>query len=340
MRGNQGESTQDPGRGTGRDGVELRLDHLKVYFPVKRTLSAFITGRPRKVVKAVDDVSLDIHRDEVLGLVGETGCGKSTIARTILRMNPITAGTINYRGQEVHRLSGAQLKRFYSKVQMVWQDPASSLNPRMQAGEILSRPLMRFRNVSRGEAFERVRPVMRMVGLNEGEINRYPHEFSGGGKQRIVIARALINEPDFIIADEPTSSLDVSIQAQILNLIKRLKNDLGLTMLYISHNLATISFISTRVAVMYFGRVVEILPNRNLLRKNYHWYTRRLLEAIPRGRRIVNATVTQELDFRLNHEGCIYYYRCENAKPRCRQGPPELRQVEDEHFVSCHYPIE
>ena len=322
------------------DAAELSIDHLMVHFALKRSVTAVVLNRPKKVVRAVDDVSLEVRRNEVLGLVGETGCGKSTIAKTILRMNPITGGSIKYRGIDVQRLKGPGLMRYYSAVQMVWQDPSSCLNPRMQVGEILSRPLIRFKNIGRRDALERIRPVMRIVGLNENEVGRYPHEFSGGGKRRIVIARALINEPSFLIADEPTSSLDVSIQAQILNLIKSLKNTLGLTMLYISHNLSTISFLSTRVAVMYFGRIVEILPNENMTRRNYHWYTRRLIDAIPKGARIVNSAVSLESESRLNHQGCIYSYRCENAKQRCREQRPELREMERDHFVACHYPVE
>jgi oligopeptide/dipeptide ABC transporter ATP-binding protein len=322
------------------DAVEISINRLKVHFALKQSMTAVLLSKPKKVVRAVDDVSLEVRRNEVLGLVGETGCGKSTIAKTILRMNPISGGTILYRGVDVQRLSGQDLMRYYSAVQMVWQDPSSCLNPRMQVGEILSRPLIRFKKIGRREALERIRPAMRIVGLNENEVSRYPHEFSGGGKQRIVIARALINEPSFLIADEPTSSLDVSIQAQILNLIKSLKNSLGLTMLYISHNLSTISFLSTRVAVMYFGRIVELLPNENMTRRNYHWYTRRLIDAIPKGTRMVNAAVSQESESRLNHQGCIYYFSCENAKQRCREERPELREMEREHLVACHYPIE
>ncbi len=333
---------RDAGAGDSSDApaVEMSIEGLRVHFPLKRSLAATLRGRPRKVVPAVDDVSLEIRRNEVLGLVGETGCGKSTIAKTILRMNPITSGTIRYRGEDVRELHGKGLMRYYGAVQMIWQDPSASLNPRMQVGEILCRPLIRFKGMSQKEAREGIKPVMRLVGLNEHEAGRYPHEFSGGGKQRIVIARALINNPSFLIADEPTSSLDVSIQAQILNLIKELKDRLDLTMLYISHNLSTISFISGRIAVMYFGRIVEILPCENLTRRNYHWYTRRLIDAIPRGTRRVDASVTPAAESQLTFQGCIYSHRCPHVQPRCLQERPALRPVEGDHLVACHDPIE
>ena len=259
----------DPGV---NDGIELEVDRLQVHFPLERSLKAILTSKPHQVVRAVDGVSFAIRRNEVLGLVGETGCGKSTIAKTILRMNPIAPGRILYRDCEVQNIRGRRLREYYANVQMIWQDAFSCLNPRMRVREILARPLICFRNLPRAETAERVRAIMQVVGLNESEGDRYPHEFSGGGRQRIGIARALINEPSFVIADEPTSSLDVSIQAQILNLLKRLQSSYNLTMLYISHNLSTISFISSRVAVMYFGRIVELLPTRSLLRHNFHWY--------------------------------------------------------------------
>jgi len=223
---------------------------------------------------------------------------------------------------------------------MIWQDPASSLNPRMKAGEILRRPLVRFYRMNRREIAERVSATIRMVGLGEKELGRFPHEFSGGGKQRLVIARALIIEPEFIIADEPTSSLDVSIQAQVLNLLQSLKERLSLTMLYISHDLSTISFMSSRVAIMYFGRVVEILPNRELLKSSRHWYTRRLLEAVPKGKRMINTEVSAESPSAFHYAGCIYYYRCPNARSRCMTERPLLREIQPGSLVACHYPIE
>lgn len=328
------------GGGGVSDNVELRLDHLHVHFPVDRSLTDMVLRRPRHVVRAVDDVSLSVRPNEVLGLVGETGCGKSTIAKTILRMHPVTSGTIQHRGEDVLDFRGSRLREYYAHVQMVWQDAHSCLNPRMRVREILARPLICFRDMPRSEIDARVRDVMRVVGLNDVERDRYPHEFSGGGRQRIVIARALVSEPSFIIADEPTSSLDVSIQAQILNLLKRLQASYSLTMLYISHNLSTVSFISTRVAVMYFGRIVEVLNTRDLLRRNYHWYTRRLMDAVPKGTPLRSVEVGLEAESRLDYDGCIYRYRCENAKERCRTERPMLRDLEDGHAVACHFPVE
>jgi len=318
--------------------IALQIQNLKVYFPLEKPLKDVILNRPQKEVKAVDDVSLNIYENEVVGLVGETGCGKSTIAKTILCLNPITRGKIIFHGNEIHNLNRASLKEYYSKVQMVWQDPFSCLNPRMKVCDIISRPLMRFRGLGKREAYQQLKEVIKVVGLNEDEMSRYPHEFSGGGRQRIVLARALISEPSFLIADEPTSSLDVSIQAQILNLLKRLKKSLNLTVLFISHDLAVINFISNRVAVMYFGRIVELMPRENLLTKNYHWYTKKLLNAIPKGKRCIDTEVSVEKSYRLNHDGCIYYYRCENAQKKCYRERPSLIERKQDHYVACHYP--
>lgn len=323
---------------THNKNIKLKIENLKVYFPAERTLMDSILNKPRKVVKAVDDVSLDIYENEVLGLVGETGCGKSTIAKTILLMNPITDGKIIFEGEQINNLNGDKLKKFFSKVQMIWQDPFSCLNPRMKVYEIISRPLIRFKKLNKSEVLKKVKETMRTVGLNENEMYRYPHEFSGGGRQRIAIARALISDPSLLIADEPTSSLDVSIQAQILNLLKRLKNSFKLTMMFISHDLAVINFISNRIAVMYFGRIVELMPRKDLLTRNYHWYTKKLVDAIPKGKRCIDTSITLEESYRLNHEGCIYYYRCENAKKKCLKEIPKLVEFEKDHYVACHYP--
>ena len=253
-------------------------------------------------------------------------------------MNPITSGKIVFHGKKIHNLNHADLKEYYAQVQMVWQDPFSCLNPRMKVCDIISRPLIRFKELSKREAYKHLKEIINVVGLNEDEMSRYPHEFSGGGRQRIVIARALISEPSFLIADEPTSSLDVSIQAQILNLLKQLKESFNLTVLFISHDLAVINFISNRVAVMYFGRIVELMPKENLLAKNYHWYTKKLFDAIPRGKRRIDTDVNVEKSYQLNHDGCIYYYRCENAQKKCYREIPNLREIKHDHYVACHYP--
>jgi oligopeptide/dipeptide ABC transporter ATP-binding protein len=254
-------------------------------------------------------------------------------------MCPITDGKIYFAGKEINDLQDVELKDYYSKVQLIWQNPFSSLNPRMKVYELISRPLIRLKNPTKNDVRRKINEIIKVVGLNKEDLNKYPHEFSGGGRQRIVIARALVGEPDFIIADEPTSSLDVSIQAQILNLLKDLKNNFNLTMLFISHNLSVINFISSRVAVMYFGRVVEVLPKKELFTRNYHYYTRRLIDAIPKGQRRSITGSTVEKSHRLNHGGCIYYYRCENAKNKCLNEIPELESLSEEHYVACHYPI-
>jgi oligopeptide/dipeptide ABC transporter ATP-binding protein len=326
---NQGKMTE----------AKLSIENLKVYFYMDKKLSDYFKKEKKKeVVKALDDVSIDIFENEVLGIVGETGCGKSTLAKTILLMNPINEGKIYFDGIKINDFNKKDLKDYYQKIQMIWQNPFSSLNPRMNLYEILSRPLINLKRIKTNELKNSIGRMIKMVGLNKEDLYKYPHEFSGGGRQRIVIARALITNPSFIIADEPTSSLDVSIQAQILNLLKELKNDFNLTMLFISHDLSIISFISNRVAVMYFGRIVEILPKEELFTNNYHYYTKKLIDSIPKGRRRATGAEIVEKSYRLNNEGCIYYYRCENAKEKCLKEIPVLFELNKKHYVACHYP--
>lgn len=318
---------------------KVKIEDLKVYFPMERSIKDILKKKEIEYVKAVDDVSLNIHENEVLGVVGETGCGKTTLANAILLMCPITDGYIFFEGKEINNFKDEELKSYYSRVQLIWQNPFSSLNPRMKVYELLSRPLIRFKNPDKDFVKERINEIIKVVGLNKEDLYKYPHEFSGGGRQRIVIARGLVVDPIFIIADEPTSSLDVSIQAQILNLLKDLKNNLSLTMLFISHNLSVINFISNRVAVMYFGRVVELLPKEELFTRNYHYYTKKLIDAIPKGRRRIDIGSTVERSHRLNHGGCIYFYRCENAGRRCLNQKPGLVNITEDHWVACHYPM-
>lgn len=319
--------------------IKLKVEKLKVYFTQERSLKDILLRKPKKVIKAVDDVTLAVYENEILGLVGESGCGKTTIAKTILLMNPITSGQIIFEEKEIDNFNESnELKDYFSRVQMIWQDPFSCLNPRMKIKDIISRPLIRFKELNKSEVSIKINEIIKMVGLNKNELYRYPHEFSGGGRQRIVIARALISEPTFIIADEPTSSLDVSIQAQILNLLKKLKNSFNLSMLFISHDLSVINFISNRVVVMYYGRIVELMQKKNLFVKNYHWYTKKLIDAIPKGKRRIETSFTQEKNHNLHNEGCIYYYRCENAKKKCFEEIPSLIEIEKDHYVACHYP--
>ncbi len=316
----------------------LHVEDLKVHFEMQRSLKEILRGTPPNLVKAVDGVSFSVAKREVLGLVGETGCGKSTIAKTVLRMNPISAGSISFGGQDVRQIAGKSLKDYYAQVQMVWQDPFTSLNPRMKVRDIIRRPLVKLTGCGAREGLERVKEIMRVVGLNQNELDRYPHEFSGGGRQRIVIARALVSRPSFVITDEPTSSLDVSIQAQILNLLKTLKEDFNLSMLFISHDIAVINFICNRIGVMYLGRIVELMGREDLFRRNYHWYTHELIESVPKGRRLLSARVSLERNAPVDSAGCIYCHRCQNAQPRCRDEEPLLRPVDTDHFVACHFP--
>jgi oligopeptide/dipeptide ABC transporter ATP-binding protein len=321
----------------GSDNV-LSVEDLKVHFPLERSLSQILRRKPAAAVRAVNGVSLQIPRNEVLGLVGETGCGKSTLVKTIMGINRPTAGRILFEGHDVGAFDRRQRNAYYSKVQMIWQDPYSCLNPTMKIRDIISTPARNFHGLTRSEAYARVREIADIVGLTENELGRYPHEFSGGGRQRIVIARALISRPTFLIADEPTSSLDVSIQAQILNLLISLTRQFSLTMLLISHDLAIINFAADRVAVMYFGKIVEEMPKKHIFSKSYHWYTAKLVDAVPRGKRRIAATTSEDKGNILNHNGCIYYHQCVNSQDKCLNNEPPLVQKEEGHYVACHFP--
>lgn len=322
----------------------LSVKNLKVHFRMQRSVISILKKEPPTVTRALDGVTFDVQEGEVLGVVGETGCGKSTLAKTILLLNPITDGEVCFGGKRVNELRGKELMEYYSKVQLISQDPFSSLNPRMKVYEIISRPLVRFGKTGRGELDWRIKEMIKSVGLTEEDLQKYPHEFSGGGKQRIAIARSLISRPQFLIADEPTSSLDVSIQAKILNLLKDLRENLNLTMLFISHNLSVIDFISDKVAVMYFGRIVELLPKENLFTRNYHWYTKALIDSIPKGRKLKKKGSHKvkhhgSADYsEINYEGCLYYFRCPNACKKCFGENPTQIEVEKDHYVFCHFP--
>jgi oligopeptide transport system ATP-binding protein len=298
-------------------------------------------SRVRQVVKAVDDVSIDIRAGETLGLVGESGCGKSTLGRALLRLTPLTSGEVWFDGVDLARLTPAQMQPYRRRLQMIFQDPYASLNPRMTVGQIIAEPIENFRLAAGREKEERVQDLMRTVGLSPRFIKRYPHEFSGGQQQRIGIARALAAEPDFIVADEPISALDVSIQAQIINLIEVLQTQRNLTYLFISHDLRAIRHTSDRVAVMYLGGIVELADASVVYGRPLMPYTRALISAVPvpdpekeraRRRIVLEGDVPSPIN---PPSGCRFRSRCPYAVAECAQHRPELREIEPGHWAAC-----
>ncbi|MEZ4867965.1 MAG: ATP-binding cassette domain-containing protein [Caldilineaceae bacterium] len=319
----------------------LEVSNLKVHFPVR---TGFF-GRAQHYVKAVDDVSFSINRGETLGLVGESGSGKTTVGRSILRAIDPTAGQIFFQqnGQriEVSRLRGRALRRFRPNMQMIFQDPYSSLNPRMTVRDIIAEPLVAA-NLARGEAVdERVRETAARCRLNLEHLRRFPHAFSGGQRQRIGIARALVASPQFIVCDESVSALDVSIQADILNLLMDLQDELGLTYLFIAHDLSVVAHIATRVAVMYVGQLVELAPTQQIFTTPKHPYTEALLSAIPEvnpDRTIQPIVLEGDIPNPANPPaGCRFHTRCRYVQDRCRSESPTWQPVGDGHFVACHF---
>ncbi|WP_442603758.1 ABC transporter ATP-binding protein [Paenibacillus sp. KN14-4R] len=295
-----------------------------------------------RVLKAVDNFSIEIERGETFGLVGESGCGKSTAGRTIIRLYEATAGEVLFNGQNVHKLRGSQLKEFNRNMQMIFQDPYASLNPRMTVGNIIAEGID-IHGLSTGKKRkERISELLQAVGLNEEHAGRFPHEFSGGQRQRIGIARALAIEPQFIIADEPISALDVSVQAQVVNLLKKLQDEHGLTYLFIAHDLAMVKHISDRIGVMYLGNLVEVTTSDALYANPLHPYTVSLLSAIPipdpeversRERIILQGEVPSPLN---PPSGCPFRTRCPKAMDQCAATMPPMKEVEPGHFVACH----
>ncbi len=311
---------------------------LKMYFPITSGLLRRKTGD----VKAVDDVSFTIFEGETLGLVGESGCGKSTCGRAVLRLYDPTAGSIRIGGTEIATMSQSELRPRRPLMQMVFQDPQASLNARMTLASIISEPLDEHTRLSRAEKLERVYELMDAVGLNRDFANRYPHEFSGGQRQRIGIARALALNPKFIVCDEPIAALDVSIQAQVVNLLEDLQDRLGLTYLFISHDLSMVRHICDRVAVMYLGRIVELAPRDALYAAPQHPYTQALLSAVPepdpeseatRRRVILQGDVPSPAN---PPKGCNFCTRCPVVMPVCRETKPILRETSAGHFTACH----
>ncbi|MGH6816660.1 MAG: ABC transporter ATP-binding protein [Hyphomicrobiaceae bacterium] len=314
----------------------LEVADLKKHFPIRKGVLRRTVGH----VLAVDGVGFSIAAGETLGLVGESGCGKSTVGRTILRLIEPTAGTIRFDGRNIATLSRAELRPVRRQMQIIFQDPFSSLNPRMTAGGIVGEPL-HIHGLARGKDKEaRVAALFERVGLRKAQMANFPHQFSGGQRQRIGIARALALNPKLIVADEPVSALDVSIQAQVINLLRDLQHDFGLSYLFISHNLAVVEHISHRIAVMYLGRIVEYADKKTLLAAPRHPYTEALLSAVPlpdptlkRAKRLLQGDVPSPFT---PPAGCRFHPRCPYAVPRCKSETPALREVEHRHFVACH----
>ncbi len=323
----------------------LRVENLKTYFPIKKGLLRRTAG----YVKAVDGVSFGIEKGQTLGLVGESGCGKTTVARSIVRLVPATAGKVLFEQRDILSAEAAELRRLRSQISLIFQDPYGSLNPRMTIGNIVGEPLKIHKGVTGSELTERVVVLLLKVGLSPDYMNRYAHEFSGGQRQRIGIARALALRPKLIICDEPVSALDVSIQSQILNLLKDLQEEFGLTFLFIAHDLAVVEFFCNIVAVMYMGRIVEQATAQELYRNPLHPYTRALISAVPeveRPRQSRRTTLGGEVPSALNRSpqggvppaGCPYQARCPRRQSDCLEQMPALKRGEntyDEHFVAC-----
>ena len=316
--------------------VIVSVDHLKTYF------SAGKTWGKKLVVKAVDDISFEIYKGETFGLVGESGCGKSTLGRTIVKINQPTAGRILVKGEDITHLSGTELKKFRKEIQLIFQDPYASLNPRMTVGEIIREPMVIHHIYdTRQEQDARVVELLKTVGLKPDHIRRYPHEFSGGQRQRISIARTLALNPEFIVCDEPISALDVSIQAQIINLLKKIQKELGIAYLFIAHDLSMVKHISDRIGVMYLGHLVEMGDSRELYEHPMHPYTQALLSSVPipdpiAGKNKKRIVLAGELPSPINPpSGCPFRTRCPYGMDKCSETAPPLTEING-RMVACH----
>ena len=318
-----------------KNGNLIEVHNLKKYFPI----GAGLFGVGGEVVKAVDGVSFNIRRGETFGLVGESGCGKSTTGRCILRLIESTSGEVRFDGRDLLELGSKEMRVLRREMQIIFQDPYSSLNPRMTVGQIIEEPLIIHGVEDRRSRRKRVLELLELVGLEGEHAGRYPHEFSGGQRQRIGIARALAPAPRFIVCDEPVSALDVSVQAQVVNLLQDLQEQLGLTYLFISHGLAVVEHISTRVGIMYLGKLVEVASSREIFHNALHPYTRALLSAIPipdpdirRERLPLTGDIPTAIE---PPSGCRFRTRCPIAEPRCAEIEPRLVEVSPDHFVAC-----
>jgi len=318
----------------------IKVEHLRVLFPLK---SGVIVDRTTGHVHAVDDVSFTLHEGETLGIVGESGCGKTTLIRTLVRLIDSTSGAIWFRGQDITAASRKQLAPIRREMQMVFQDPQASLNPRKRVSQILATPL-RLRGVGRDRLEAESRDLLKRVGLSPEHLGRFPHEFSGGQRQRIGIARALAVDPKLILLDEPVSALDVSIQAQVINLLDELQDEFHLSYVFVAHDLSVVRHVSDRIAVMYLGKVVEVSPGEELYTKPIHPYTSVLLSAIPipdpeENRNRTRTTVSGEVPNPINPpSGCRFHPRCAHATDICRAAEPPLTEYVGGHLAACHHP--
>lgn len=317
--------------------ILISASELKKYFPVKKFL-----GGKTQYVKAVDGITMEIHKGETFGLVGESGCGKSTLGRTLIRMYDVTGGTLMYQGKDITNASQIELKEFQNKMQIIFQDPYSALNPFWNVEEILNEPLKQI-GMPETQRKERMEYLLNKVGMKPEDLIKFPYEFSGGQRQRIGIARALTVNPEFIMCDEPIAALDVSIQAQVVNMLEDLQNEFGLTYLFAAHDLSMVRYISTRIGVMYLGNLVETAPSNDLYEHPLHPYTQALLSAIPiadpiKARQRERIRLKGELPSPVNvPEGCHFAPRCPYATKECSSKGPKLREMGPNHFVACHH---